>query len=293
MRLKIIYKRQILLLLLVLIFAQSSIYSQGTNINRGEKPGIFLGLSFEPAKSQILNEGTISGSKLLSGRLISYSGSLEFGYFFSKLLGLSSGIGLASYKSQLSLDSYQYNFDATDSENESYEERVTGTGIKEVQTVKDLSIPILINIRLPFNEKTSFFIQTGINMSIPLAKSYNSSGTFTYKGYYAVDNVVLENLPEYGFTSNVSSKTQGKLELKSFGIDALGTAGISFSINEKMKIAVTACYIKSLSNNSGYSSPDRFNLTSDPTLINSMMGGSTKATASSIGLSIGLRYYLE
>jgi hypothetical protein len=293
MKLRIIYKRLILFLILVLIFTQSMIYSQGTNINRGQQPGIFIGLNLEPSKSQILNEGTISGSKLISGRMTSLSGSMEVGYFFSNYFGLSSGIGLASFKTQLTLDNYKTTFTTTDSENESYERRVTGTGIKEIQNIKALSIPVCINLRLPLNEKTGFFLQTGINISVPLVKSYNSSGTFTYKGYYAVDNVVLENLPEYNFPSNVFNKIDGKLKLKSFGVDAIASVGFDFFINEKLEIAAAAFYDKSFSNISGYSSSDKFQLSSDPNQINSLMGGSTKAMTSLIGLRIALRYYLK
>jgi Outer membrane protein beta-barrel domain len=293
MNIRTIYIRQTILLLLLLIFAHSFVFSQGTNISRDEKPGLFIGLSMMPSQSQILNEGDISGSKPVSDKMISYSGLFEFGYFFSKYFGFSSGMGLNSYKSQLSLSSYQDKFNATDSENESYERRVTGTGIKEIQNISSISIPLCINFRLPFNQKAGFFIHTGINMSVPLIKTYNSSGTFSYKGYYAVDNVVLENLPDYGFPSNVSSKTEGKLELKSFGIDAVASAGLDYFVNEKLEIEVSGCYNKSLSNISGYSSPANFSLTSDPSQINSLMGGSMKTTASSIGIRIGIRYYLK
>jgi hypothetical protein len=293
MNLGIKYIRHFLFLVLFVIYAQPYVFSQGTNINRGNKTGIFIGLDLEPSQSQILNEESISGSKLTSGKLISYSGAIEVGYFFSNYFGLSSGIGMNSYKTQLNLDSYQSKFNTTDSENESYERRVSGTGIKENQNISAISIPICINLRLPFNETTGLFLQTGLNMSVPMGKSYSSNGTFTYKGYYPADNVLLESLPDYGFPSNVRSNTDGKLKLKSFGTDVMASAGFDFLINEKIEIAVAACYNKSLSNISGYSSPDSFQLTSDPGQINSFMGGTTKATSSSIGLRIAFRYYLK
>lgn len=281
------------MLALAIFLASNEIYSQETNISRLEKPGLFTGINLMPGQSQIVNEVNISCSNLISAKKNSFSGSLEIGYFFSNYLGLSSGIGLSSFKTQLNLDSYQNKFPATDSENEAYERRVTGSNIKEIQDVSALSIPLCINLRFPFNEKTGMFLQTGINMSVPLGKNYLSTGTFTYKGYYIVDNVLLENLPDFGFPSNLNSSTDGKLELKSMGFNAILSAGIDYFIQKKIQILVGASYNKSLSNISQYSSPDKFQLSLDADQINSFMGGSNKTTTSSIGLRIGVRYYLK
>jgi hypothetical protein len=288
-----IYFRILLLLIFADLFIQTEVFSQGTNISRSEQSKLFVGISFVPSQSQILNEGTISGSKLLSGKMNSFSGSLDAGYFFSDYIGLSSGLGINSYKTQLNIDSYQNSFSATDSENESYTRRVSGNGIKEIQNISALSIPFYINFRLPLIKSIGFFLQSGLNMSIPLSKNYTSSGTFSYKGYYAIDNVLIENLPDYGFPSNVSGNTDGKLTLKSLAFDFVASAGLSYFIQEKFQLALAASFDKSLSNISGYSSPDVFSLSTDPNQINSLMGGSTKATLSSVGLMISFRYYLR
>ncbi len=282
-----------LLLVFVLFFAKNEIFSQCTNIRRVEKPGLFVGLNLMPAQSQILNEGNISGINLISSKRNSFSGSLEIGYYFSSYLGLSSGIGLSTFNTQLNLDSYQSNFTTIDSEDESYERRVSGSDIKEIQGVSSLSIPVCINLRLPLNEKIGFFFQTGLNMSVPLGKNFQSSGTFSYKGYYAVDNVLLENLPEFGFPSNVNSNTKGKLELTPLGFSHITSTGIDYFLNKKIQIALAASYNKSLSSISKYTSPDNFQLSSDPDQINSFMGGSTKATIQSMGVKIMFRYYLK
>ena len=277
----------------MIICYQHDIFSQGTDISTEKQMRMFVGISMGPSQSQIINEGTLSVSKLLSSKENSFFGSVEIGYFFSKYIGLSSGIGIISYKTQLTLDTYQNKFNTTDSENESYERRVSGSDIKEVQKVDFLSIPFCINLRLPFNETIGFFLQTGVNMAVPISKNYKSSGTFTYKGYYPAYNVLLENLPAYGFPSNLSSDTEGELELKPLGFNATASTGFDFYIQKKIQIAVAACYDKSLSSISVYSSPDKFQLSSDPEQINSLMGGSSKATAQSMGLKIILRYYLK
>ena len=257
------------------------------------KPGLFVGLSFGPSQTSISNEGTLSVANLVSGSQNSFGGSLEIGYFFSESIGISSGLGFTSYKSQLTLGTYQNNFNTVDSENEAYERRVSGTGIKEVQNVGFLSLPVCLDIRLPLGKKMGFYLQPGINLAIPITKKYTSSGTFTYKGYYPAYNVLLENLPAYGFPSNVNSITNGTLEIKSININALISAGFDFSIQKNIQIGVGVSYSKSLSSISDYASPDKFQLSSDANQINSLMGGSSKATVQSLGVNVRLRYFLK
>ena len=257
------------------------------------KPGLFVGLSFGPSQSSISNEGILSVANLVSSSQNSFGGVAEIGYFFSKSIGVSSGIGYSLYKSQLELRTYQNKFNTTDSENEAYERQVSGTDIKETQKVGFLSLPVCLDIRLPLSKKMGFFFQTGINLAIPVTKKYSSSGTFTYKGYYPAYNVLLQNLPSYGFPNNVNSVTNGSLEIKSMNVNALVSVGFDFLIQKNIQFGIAAFYSKSLSNISDYPSPDKFQLSSDSNQINSLMGGSNKASVQSIGVNIRLRYFLK
>jgi len=138
-----------------------------------------------------------------------------------------------------------------------------------------------------------FYLQPGINLAIPITKKYTSSGIFTYKGFYPAYNVLLENLPAYGFPSNINGVTDGTLTIKSLNINALVSAGFDFSIQKNIQIGVGVSYSKSLSNISDYTSPDKFQLSSDANQINSLMGGSSKATVQSLGVNVRLRYFLK
>jgi Outer membrane protein beta-barrel domain len=297
MRLKILYIKQILILFCLIISFQQEIICQGTDISKTRNPSLFVGLSLGPAQSYIKNNVTTSAPNLISDKKSSFLGFIEIGYFFSNYFGLSSGIGFISNQTQLTLKSYQNKFTTTDSENESYERRVTGSDIKELQKVGSLCLPFYINLRLPVSEKAGFFLQTGLSITVPLNKTYISSGTFTYKGYYSAYNVELSNLPAYGFPSDAKIATSGELKLNHLNFNAAVTAGVDFFIKENMQIALAGCYDKTLSNISNYSSPDKFQLSTPVNQINnqinSLMGGSTKATVQSIGLKISLRYYLK
>jgi hypothetical protein len=293
MKLRLILLKLIIISTLLLIQYRDEIFSQGTDLSLKNKPGLFAGINLGVGQAEILNVGIQSVSELLTNKKSSFSGSVEIGYFLSNNIGLSSGIGFVTYNTQVNLSTYQNKFITTDSENESYERRISGTDIEEFQKISFLTIPITANIRLPFNRLTGFFIQPGLNLSVPLGNNYESSGIFSFKGYYAVDNVELTNLTAYDFPSNINSKSGGKLELKSLVINAIAAVGVDYYIQKNIQVAMAACYNKSLSGISEYASPDKFQLSAEPDQINSVMGGSSKVTTQAIGLRISLRYFLQ
>lgn len=285
--------KQALFTVLLMICAQQIIYSQSRRRSNSDNPGLYVGLSFDLSQNQITNEGKYSGSDLKSDKKNSFGGSAEIGYFISKYIGLSTGIGYISYKTQQNLDTYQNSFSSIDLDNEPYERRVTGVNIKEIQKVDCLNLPFCLNIHLPLSEKFGFFIQPGVNMSFPLNKTYTSSGTFTYKGYYSTYNVVLENLPEFGFPSDHNTVANGKLEIKPYIVSAIAVAGMDFFIQRNFQIVIAGYFSQSLSNMSAYKSPETFNLSSDVDQINSLMGGSSKVTFQSMEIKISFRYFLK
>jgi hypothetical protein len=208
-------------------------------------------------------------------------------------IGFSAGIAFSPYKTELALETYQDSYTTKDTENESYERRVSGTAIKEEQSIGFLSFPLCINYRIAFNESFSLFIEPGISLAIPLKKEYVSSGNFTYKGYYPAYNVLLENLPAYGFSSNKSVNSVDNLEIKSLIINTVISAGLEYLIKDKNQVGISLCYGRSLSDISEYTSPDKFQLTTGEDQLNSLMGGSDKTTTSYLGMCFTFRYYLK
>ncbi len=293
MKLRIINFRQVALTVFLLICYQCNVLSQKTDSTLVKQPGLFVGFGLGPCHPQIKNEGTQSVSNLISSNKRSLFGSVEIGYSFSNHFGLSSGIGFISYNTQLTLDTYQDSFNTIDSEKEAYERRVSGSGIREEQKTGFLNVPVCINIRLPFNKTIGLFIQPGVNLSIALSRRYKSSGIFTFKGYYPADNVLIENLPAYGFPSNITIDIEGELKVKPLVFNAIASAGFDITIGGKFQIALAACFDRSLSNISDYTSPDDFILSSDGHQINSFMGGYSETATQSIGLKLIFKYYMN
>ena len=82
----------------------------------------------------------------------------------------------------------------------------------------------------------------------PVSKKYTSKGTFTYKGYYPAYNVLLENLPAYGFPSNYKSAVDGELDIKPINVNAIAATGFDFFLQKNIQIGVMATFSQSLSN---------------------------------------------
>jgi len=283
---------KILLIAFLMICSQYELFSQATAIRKVKYNGLFFGFTAGQSQSHIVNEGALSASGLLSNKMDANIGSFEIGYLFSRFFGLSTGIGFDAYKTQLILDTYENKFMTSDSENESYERRVSGTDIKELQEVDFLTVPLCLNLRIPFTRTIGLFMQAGANVAFPFNKRYSSSGTFTYKGYYAAYNVLLENLPSYGFPDNYLTAADGELEMQEYTFNAIASAGLDLFLWKKIQIAAAAFYSKSLSDISAYASSDKFRLSSEVDQINSMMGGS-KVSLESMGIKISLRYFLR
>jgi len=269
-------------------------HSQSKDSIKKAKPGFYIGVSLAPTQTNIKNTGSLSISNLVSTSQSAFSGSVEAGYFFSKFLGVSTGLSYISYKSQLTLDAYQNSFSTVDSENDIVEMRVTGRGINELQTVDVLSIPLCVNLKVPFSKKVGMYFKGGISMAFPMNQKYTSTGTFTYKGFYPAYNDLLENLPAYGFPTDKSVTEAGQLKLKTLGVSPIISAGFDYAIQKKMQIGVGFSFIStSLGVNESTTIIDKFQLSPDAEHVNSFSGGSSKISASSMGVEISFKYSLK
>ncbi len=284
-----LYIKQIILTAIFLYFSLSDVQSQDIRSNKFKQNGMFFGAGIGESKNQIIN----TGADYTSDNKYSLNGFFEAGYFFTKYFGLISGVSYSSYKTQFEIASYQNQFKAIDIENEYYEMRVSGSDITETQQINIVSIPVYMTFRYPLNKSTGIYLQTGLSFTFPLDNSYESTGTFTYKGYFPSYNVILENLPEYGFATNQYIESDGNLELKTVSTSFVAAAGIDYLISKRVQISGAAFFDRSLSSISDNALYNEFQLSTGSEQLNTIMGGSSKTLLQSIGMKIGIRYYLS
>lgn len=272
-----------------------AVFSQGTDSRSTsvKKDKMYVGLSLNGLSTNISNEKIFSSSPLVNKKGNSFNASLDLGYFFSRIAGINIGIGYGSYVSEFSIDTISVKYQATDSEDENYEMQIIGKSIIENQKISFLSFPVCINLRFPVSKKLGFFLKGGVNIDIPITKTYNGSGTFTYNGYYPEYPVLLRNLPAYGFPSNLETKSSGELKINSINTTLLVSGGVYISLSKRLKLLLGAHLSKSLSNVSAYTPNPNFRITSEANELKSIMEGSSKTNLQAVGVNLGVNYYFR
>lgn len=176
--------------------------------------------------------------------------NVDFGilahYNLNKRSGILSGFQLKTYRSSFSGKDYSASFKATDSESKAYIRNVTGTDIEESTILRFINIPIRFFYDLPLSRFVSFFGTIGPGISIPIQSIVAGSGTFTYTGMYPeLNNVVLKDMPPYGFNSNVPVSVEKKLESNFLIINASASAGFVFKMSRYWKFHTAINYSRS------------------------------------------------
>ena len=253
----------------------------------------YIGANAGISQTALPNHNIIMLSRIDLTKKNSIVVSIETGYLFSKHFGLSTGIGLSPYFSQLYLDNYSNTFDAVDSENESYERRIVGNNIKENQRIYFIEIPVMLNFLFPLAKTTGFYIQSGVNVSIPVINTYSSSGTYSYSGYYPAYNVTLEDIPYEGFKSNINCEAKGDLSVKTINTGLVAIGGFYLYPNTRYKISLGLFHKRIFSDISDYSHESPFHLSTQENQIRSLMEGSENTTVNSTGIVISLSYFIK
>jgi hypothetical protein len=293
MKMKDNYIRKTILSAVLFSMLITTGYTQGTDSRSSSGGKMYTGIFVNPLKTGIANEKISSGPAMNNAGGSGLNITVEGGYFFNDILGVSIGAGYGSYAAKLSMDSYTTSYTTTDTENESYEMRISGKTISEDQKISFLSIPVCLNVSYPFADKIGVYAKAGVSIDIPLSKTYSGSGTFTYNGYYPAYPVLLQNAPVYGFPTDLNTLASGDLLINSFNIGIVASGGAYYALNDKMQILLGVQFNKSMGNISGYKADANYRLTSKATELNSLMGGSTTAGVQAFGLSIGVKYYLR
>jgi hypothetical protein len=283
----------LILSVLMAVMLTNIVFPQGTDsrLRYGNNEQFGFGIVLTPQKTSINMDGFSNTATITGGSGINIA--FDASFYFSTFAGISIGAGLSPYSSQVSLSSYTTQFSDIDSESESFEMQIEGRSITEDQKISLLSIPITLTLRVPAGSKLGFYVNAGINAGIPIVKTYDGSGIFSYDGYYEEYPVTLENIPQYGFPSDLRTEVSDQLEIKSFVASLTASGGLYFYINKSIQLSLGANYTRALSDISNYQSTGTYYLTTEAEELNSMMEGSDKTGIQAMGISLGIRYFIK
>jgi len=290
---KQVYYRTFLLYFVLAFLLPVCAISQSMNNKFWRPYNWFIGANAGISQTGLLNHSNSGISRIGLTKKNSFLFSIETGYLFSKYFGLSTGIGLSPYFSQLSLDNYSNTLEAIDSENETYERRIVGNKIKEYQRIYFLEIPIMLNFLFPMARTNGFFIKSGVNISMPIINTYSSSGIYSFSGYYPAYNVTLTDIPYEGFKSEAGCEVEGDLNIKAINPELVTIGGYYFYPDTRYKISFGVFYKSILTNISNFSPMSSFQLSTQENQVKSIMEGSEKVTASSMGIEISMIYFIK
>ena len=201
--------------------------------------------------------------------LIGGQAGIDYGYFFTKNIGISLGLGVSHYRTKATLegnfmqDKYFTIGNYTDNDQieghiTDYELRVRTQNWKEYQSGKFLEIPLLLNLRKKFGEKETFglYLSVGAKFQIPISAKYSigdgehaGQNKLMVSGYYPEDNLELggfggDELPQHAFGNiynpgKILTGASGKLNFK-FNISAVAEAGILIAFGRRVDLALGA-----------------------------------------------------
>ena len=281
-----------LLIIILLFFAGRSLsWSQGTNFKYIPQK-IYVGFTLQPAQTTILNKGVYNSSNLKNSPDITLNGSIEIGFSLSKHFSVITGVGNRNYSTALVMAEYNNSYNSIDSENDTFEMRIVGSGIVENQKINYLFVPAKINFQFPLAKKISTFINSGIMISLPISMNYSGSGIFDYNGYYPYYNITLYDLPQYGFPENVNMRKTDKLDITKYNLSFLVSTGLSYRLTSTIGLSFALYYDQSLSSISNYK-PDNFQLTRQSDQYNTLMSSTSNVSLKAFGSSLSVNFYLK
>ena len=131
------------------------------------------------------------------------SAGLGYHYLLDQNWSIGTGINVAVYNGDISIDNYSQKQAAANRETgHAFDFLVSSSKYQETQKVTMINIPLMAQYQYRLDEKMAIYGALGFKVGIPASAKSKSKGSFTTKGYYPNLDVTYENLPEYGFVTN-------------------------------------------------------------------------------------------
>jgi len=239
-----------------------------------------LSLSISGGGSYTMLKNTIPDSK--STEKAGYTVNVQFNLAISHSFAIGLGVGYSNYSSDVSLDQYYTATASTDSEGDKYEYRLSGTNLKENQSINMFEIPLLLIIQNRERMKFKPYLQVGVKAMLPVQSQFScTAGEIETRGYYSQYNVELSNMPNHGFDLFSLEGVSGKLSSK-VSYAALMELGTNISLgNSYLTFALFgSCGLSSICQSRELFTVDH--------VYQSLFSVSSNVVPYSIGLKVGI-----
>ena len=149
---------------------------------------------------------------------------------FNKIVGIGFGAGYSSFSTELKSNQLDHDVPDIDIDGDNYLREIATTEITEKTSISYFDIPVFLELSNTNIDKIGFYGRIGVKVSFPISKTFTSTGSANYEGYYSQYHVVLYDIPELGFTQK-DIYQDPKMELNTVNVSALASAGITIPIS--------------------------------------------------------------
>ncbi|GJM62571.1 outer membrane beta-barrel protein [Persicobacter diffluens] len=256
-----------------------------------------MGFNFEGGVSYGLHQINTDNSAIKVNPGSSFQLNLHTTYFISPYIGVGSGVSFGWNNAQLSLEGYQEDVPAVDSEGEAYILQITAQSLEDHVRISNLSIPVFLSLAYPISDgNISLFGNLGVTFNLPMATNYQlKNGTVTSRGWYPQYELILKDIPAHGLHENRDNwNYKSDLETQAH-FNALLELGLKYKIPGASVMSLSIFAQKGLTafhqNELEMVDEDgAFPLMNEVEQYNGIINQSTKSTSLIYGIKIGVNF---
>lgn len=285
--------------------------------------------SGDPA-SYYLNavNSTIGDLKFRKGSSIGFDAQVA--YFFDKARnwGIGTGLWYMSQHGTVTMDKFHVEYQSNDYAGNVFRQVITANNaINEKLRISNFNIPLLLKYKNRFSKSIGFTADAGLMFNLNARNSFTSDATFDYEAIYkftgsqgavktVYDNSAVPGASDLLITRKYQSTIQpdvrayfeqlrkqgnnvglnmapssntGKSSYKGGSVGILLRPAVSFYLSDNIALNVGAYYLYQRFSNNGSAGM----ITDKIGTYNSVLGNVSKVSASSLGISAGVRIYLS
>jgi hypothetical protein len=212
-------------------------------------------------------------------------------YMLSDKYGISFGLGVSKYNSELSLAAYSDEINGLiDSDNMAYNLITDASDVVEEHDLLAIDIPVKFQMYIPLGSKIVFTGGVGLKLNIPVSASYELKDIrITTKAFYPDLNFMLTDYEAMGlFTNKTDWEQNGDLNSR-LNTSMLLEAGITYPVGTRLAVSCKAYF----SHGIGYAvkSDQQTYLVAENAEYNGLQSFLGNAKLMQVGLKLGIVLY--
>lgn len=165
--------------------------------------------------------------------------TIDYDFRLDRLLGLGTGIGIASYGSTTGTTEQVVTPDAIDLDGESFIHTLNLANVAERQTALFAELPLRLSFSFPVAPSLAFIVSAQAHATFLIADHYKvTGGQITTTGYYPQYRLTFDpDMPENGFYS-ISPTHTGSAGLRKVGFGLGARVGVCKELTQKLGLVV-------------------------------------------------------